>query len=217
MPYVAYKWRRPFCAYAAFINEAPDLRVRVKERSPTSAREAAELLEHFLVARRGPKTFRYEPQQKSSGVQGKSVGSGAGGGPGPMAGSAKPLEKNVAPSRPRVSAKPLICFFCGQEGHIKPECPSRKAKSAYCCALPRPGYEEVQGEGKRQMAEVTLTASQLKHFRIQGVSKRRYTHQCYGISASYRAQGWMFHVCMEITGCIQLQQCIWRWQAKRTC
>ncbi|XP_029919926.1 uncharacterized protein LOC115368085 [Myripristis murdjan] len=37
---------------------SPELRVWVKERNPTSAREAAELVENFLAARRGPKTFR---------------------------------------------------------------------------------------------------------------------------------------------------------------
>ncbi|XP_029928572.1 uncharacterized protein LOC115374014 [Myripristis murdjan] len=135
---------------------SPELRVWVKERNPTSAREAAELVENFLAARRGPKTFRYDLQQKASGMQGKSVGPGVGGGLGQVAGSVKHIEKNVAPSKPKPSGKLPVCYFCGQEGHIKPECPSRKAKSAYLCTLPRPSHAEVKCEGKQQLTEVNI-------------------------------------------------------------
>ncbi|XP_043990563.1 neurotrophin receptor-interacting factor homolog [Gambusia affinis] len=48
---------------------SPELRVWVKERNPAAAQEAAELVENFLAARRGPKTFRYNLQQKSSLLQ----------------------------------------------------------------------------------------------------------------------------------------------------
>ncbi|XP_047229854.1 zinc finger protein 445-like isoform X2 [Girardinichthys multiradiatus] len=50
---------------------SPELRIWVKERNPASAQEAAELVENFLAARRGPKTFRYNLQQKASLMQGK--------------------------------------------------------------------------------------------------------------------------------------------------
>uniref|UniRef100_A0A672YLE2 SCAN box domain-containing protein n=1 Tax=Sphaeramia orbicularis TaxID=375764 RepID=A0A672YLE2_9TELE len=40
---------------------SPELRVGVKEPNPSSGREAAELVENFLSARRGPKTFRFDP------------------------------------------------------------------------------------------------------------------------------------------------------------
>ncbi|KAM4585655.1 uncharacterized protein V3H82_004627 [Fundulus diaphanus] len=49
---------------------SPELRVWVKERNPTSAQEAAELVENFLAARRGPKAFRHSFQQKPSFIQG---------------------------------------------------------------------------------------------------------------------------------------------------
>ncbi|XP_047229845.1 uncharacterized protein LOC124873325 isoform X1 [Girardinichthys multiradiatus] len=48
---------------------SPELRIWVKERNPASAQEAAELVENFLAARRGPKTFRYNLQQKASLMQ----------------------------------------------------------------------------------------------------------------------------------------------------
>ncbi|KAL2103957.1 hypothetical protein ACEWY4_000825 [Coilia grayii] len=39
---------------------APDVRVWVKEHSPASGQQAAEWVEAFLSARRGPKTFRFQ-------------------------------------------------------------------------------------------------------------------------------------------------------------
>uniref|UniRef100_A0A3B3VDD9 Gypsy retrotransposon integrase-like protein 1 n=1 Tax=Poecilia latipinna TaxID=48699 RepID=A0A3B3VDD9_9TELE len=134
---------------------SPELRVWVKERSPASAQEAAELVENFLAARRGPKTFRYNPQQKSSYMQGKSVGFGLGGGPGQMAGVEKQRGKMFS-SKPKSEVKPVVCYFCGQEGHIKPECPLRKAKSAYFCIAPRSLSAEDQFQEKKQVMEVRV-------------------------------------------------------------
>ncbi|KAI3377106.1 hypothetical protein L3Q82_000303 [Scortum barcoo] len=45
---------------------SPELRVWVKERDPESAREAAQLVETFLAARRGSKNYRFEVSNKSS-------------------------------------------------------------------------------------------------------------------------------------------------------
>uniref|UniRef100_A0A3B3WMR2 SCAN box domain-containing protein n=1 Tax=Poecilia mexicana TaxID=48701 RepID=A0A3B3WMR2_9TELE len=84
---------------------SPELRVWVKERSPASAQEAAELVENFLAARRGPKTFRYNLQQKSSLMQGKSVGFGLGGGPGQMTGLPLSSDKGGKCSHPSLSWK----------------------------------------------------------------------------------------------------------------
>ncbi|XP_016534043.1 uncharacterized protein LOC103147599 [Poecilia formosa] len=134
---------------------SPELRVWVKERSPASAQEAAELVENFLAARRGPKTFRYSLQQKSSLMQCKSVGFGLGGGPGQMAGVEKQRGKMFS-SKLKSETKSVVCYFCGQEGHIKPECPLRKAKSAYFCTVPRSLSAEDQFQGKKQVMEVRV-------------------------------------------------------------
>ncbi|XP_055020148.1 uncharacterized protein LOC129411887 [Boleophthalmus pectinirostris] len=54
---------------------SPELRVWVKERTPASGREAAELVENFLSARRGPKTFRFDPQSRGGMSQATRLGS----------------------------------------------------------------------------------------------------------------------------------------------
>lgn len=135
---------------------SPELRVWVKERNPASGREAAEFVENFLSARRGPKAFRFNPHSRGSTSQGKSVGPGVGGGPVQVGGATKAREERVDFSKAKPSPKGLVCFCCGQEGHKKPDCPSRTAKSAYFCTVPRPGREEVQGNGKRQITEVRV-------------------------------------------------------------
>ncbi|KAM4557416.1 uncharacterized protein V3H82_017174 [Fundulus diaphanus] len=134
---------------------SPELRVWVKERNPTSAQEAAELVENFLAARRGPKAFRHSFQQKPSFIQGKSVGSGLGGGPGQVTGVEKPRGKTFPSAKLKSEVKPIVCYGCGQEGHIKPECPLRKAKSAYFCTVPRPVVAD-QFQGKKQVMEVRV-------------------------------------------------------------
>ena len=135
---------------------SPELRVWVKERNPASGREAAEFVENFLSARRGPKTFRFDPFSKASASRGKSVGSGMGGGPVQAGGAIGQREEKANMSRVLPSVKGLVCFFCGQEGHKKPDCPAQKAKSAYVCTVPRPGWEKVRLDGKQQITEVKV-------------------------------------------------------------
>lgn len=57
----------------------PELQVWLKERSPKSAQEAAQLVETFQAARRGARSFWFGASAKSFTSHGKS--SGVGGGP----------------------------------------------------------------------------------------------------------------------------------------
>lgn len=73
---------------------SPELRVWVKQRDPETVQEAAQLVETFLAAQRGSKSYRSEGPQKSSPAWGKLMGSGGGGRePGP----ARQLEQPVIP------------------------------------------------------------------------------------------------------------------------
>nr|XP_054594838.1 uncharacterized protein LOC129162695 [Nothobranchius furzeri] len=135
---------------------SPEIRVWVKERNPTSARNAADLVENYLAARRGPKTFRFSLQQKSSPSQGKSGGSGVGGGPGQMAGREKQRQASVPFNKTTLPAKPVVCYVCGQVGHIKPDCPLRRAKSAYFCTVPRPAFAQNLQQGRKQLLEIKV-------------------------------------------------------------
>lgn len=131
---------------------SPELRVWVKERDPESARNAAELVETFLAAQRGSKSYQFEAPQKSTTARAKPLGSGGGGGPRESE-SVRPLEKSVAPVKSKSTTKP-VCLYCGQEGHTKPECPARKAKSAYLCTIPCPCQSESCVVGKQQVTTV---------------------------------------------------------------
>ncbi|XP_078020631.1 uncharacterized protein LOC144459818 [Epinephelus lanceolatus] len=136
---------------------SPELRVWVKERDPESARNATELVETFLSARRGSKNYRFEAPQKSTTARGKPLGSGGGGGPRESE-SVRPLEKSVAPVKSKSTTKP-VCFYCGQEGHIKPERPARKAKAAYLCTVPRPCLSERCVVRKQQVTAVKINGN----------------------------------------------------------
>lgn len=72
-----YKWIQPEKKTKEQIGEiilleqfycslSPELRVWVKERDPESAREAAQLVETFLAARQGSKSYRFEKPRKST-------------------------------------------------------------------------------------------------------------------------------------------------------
>ncbi|XP_024120464.1 zinc finger protein 232, partial [Oryzias melastigma] len=133
---------------------SPELRVWVKERDPKSAQEAALLVETFLAARRGSKAYRYEPSPKTFPPRGKP--SGVGGGSRGLE-SVKPVEKPAV-----VKPKVPVCFYCGKEGHIKPECPVRKAKSAYVSTLPRPQKSNIQFTGKQKVTTVVVNGQEAR-------------------------------------------------------
>lgn len=123
----------------------PELQVWVRERTPQSSGEAAELVETFISARRSRKGYYLGPQEswrrpyypthreseKTS--QGKSEG-----GNGWVFKSSNSSNTTYStnnssgrhtPRRPRI----IICHSCGQQGHFKPDCPIKKIAETRLC------------------------------------------------------------------------------------
>ncbi len=142
---------------------SPEVRVWVKEHNPKTGQRAAELVEAFIAARRGPKVFRYDKSHRQPTTKGKSVGFGGSGPVGREGGrgveertfTARSTERPVG----RRDRDPPVCHFCGKEGHIRPHCPAIKVKGANTmCCVPRPKTYKCNQEiqGKMQTATVSV-------------------------------------------------------------
>ncbi|KAL2095611.1 hypothetical protein ACEWY4_007759 [Coilia grayii] len=112
----------------------PEVRTWVKEHNPSTAAEAALLVENFVAAHKGPRRYRYagvldrQPRGKSDGA-GRRAGS-----------DATPSYSRNTPPLPPGSAKPqgILCFNCGREGRTSPACRLRKPKHFHLCYVPNP-------------------------------------------------------------------------------
>ncbi|KAL2085069.1 hypothetical protein ACEWY4_020587 [Coilia grayii] len=120
----------------------PEVRTWVKERTPSTAAEAATLVENFVAAHKGSKRYRYAGVLDRQ-PWGKSDGAGRGRGSGALP-SYTPHTLHTPPRNtpppPQSSVKPqgVSCFNCGREGHKSPACPLRKPKHSHLCYVPNP-------------------------------------------------------------------------------
>ncbi|XP_069370624.1 uncharacterized protein [Paralichthys olivaceus] len=124
-----------------------ELQIWVRERTPHSSAEAAELVETFVAARQSRRCYQLSPHDTWRRPQqtaqheplktpvGKSGGS-----------SGRVFSPSNSPYRPSPSVKPtpastsrvLICHHCGQQGHIRPHCPVMQATDSRLCYLSGP-------------------------------------------------------------------------------
>lgn len=141
----------------------PEVRTWVKERNPSTAGEAADLVESYIAARKGSSgTFRY------SGVfpeaRGKSVGSG-----GSLFSQSQAQSVKVTDSRPSLPVVTrqilprgdIVCYNCGEVGHTSPHCPLRKPKSASLCYVPQSSPKLVVKPDKEPTISVLLNGKPL--------------------------------------------------------
>ncbi|KAL2096319.1 hypothetical protein ACEWY4_008467 [Coilia grayii] len=136
------KWMRPEQKTKAEIGDAiileqflrmlnPELRIWVKERNPQSSKEAADLAEAYVGARRHRGTIQLGAHD-TTGRRSHAPQSVGGGGH-------EFRRSYSSPVNPNTSAKPkprVVCHNCGQPGHIKPECPIVAVSDSKLCYTP---------------------------------------------------------------------------------
>uniref|UniRef100_A0A671PE21 CCHC-type domain-containing protein n=1 Tax=Sinocyclocheilus anshuiensis TaxID=1608454 RepID=A0A671PE21_9TELE len=94
----------------------PDMAVWIKEHDPATAEEAAKLAERYLATRRdAQRSFGGRSQRGPS----KSGGEG---------GHAQCKVSFAGKQGDRTNKQEVRCYYCGELGHTKPLCPSRKVK-----------------------------------------------------------------------------------------
>lgn len=103
-----------------------DMAVWIKEHDPATAEEAAKLAERYLAAQRDTQhRFGGRSQRWPS----KSGGEG---------GHAQYKMSFTGKQGDRTNKQEERCYYCGEVGHTKPFCPSRKIKHSALCYVPRP-------------------------------------------------------------------------------
>ncbi|XP_035986169.1 uncharacterized protein LOC118559583 [Fundulus heteroclitus] len=106
----------------------PDLRTWIKERNPKTSREAAELAEAFLSARRPSrdfikaKSFSHLPSNKSSSGTDFRLK------------ATRQNWYNTDPARSERSTVNKACHLCGQIGHLKAQCTKMSSSKNYMCS-----------------------------------------------------------------------------------
>lgn len=113
------------------------MRTWVKERNPSPAEQAANLVEVYIAARKGPENFDYAGVLQATG--GKPEGLGV-----CSQNQAKILKSTyVKPTTPvplpqNTSKNEVVCYNCGEPGHTRPHCPLKMSETARICYVPWP-------------------------------------------------------------------------------
>ena len=168
---VFQKWIRPVGKSVEDISEVlimeqffrtltPDIRVWVKEHQPQTGKRAAELVENFVSARQGHQNFRLQPSPRPV-ARGRSEWFSQRDGPGTREQTRMPARGSFTPARPRTAAYeraegPIVCYSCGKEGHISPECPAMRPNNASHSCIPRPEREASDIMGRLQTTPATI-------------------------------------------------------------
>lgn len=96
-------------------------------------------------------------------MRGKSDWLGGGGGP-RVSDQGRVGEKSTYfPPRYRpmhTAPERIVCYHCGQEGHIKPDCPAQKPKGTGQCCFPGLDEEELGFMGRLQTVSVFVGAKE---------------------------------------------------------
>lgn len=168
-----FKWIRPAERSLAEVFEVliteqflriltPEIQVWVKEHGPADGLRAAELVETFMSARR-QKNFRAELRPRPA-TRGRSEGFGYVGGSKSAEPSRMSARNQLAPATVRESTaqrseKPIICYLCNEEGHIKPNCPQRKPPHSGQSCIPKAEDSRVESLGQLQTVTVLINGN----------------------------------------------------------
>ena len=144
----------------------PELRVWVKEHNPQSSKQAADLAEAFMAARRHTQGTLRDFDRKSSV---KSVGGG------------REFRRSGSPnSKPHQPRPKIICHNCGQPGHIKPECPLAPTRDARLCYTPCNGSTKATPSSMDALVPVRIRGKVWKALIDSGSSQTFIQRACLG-------------------------------------
>lgn len=139
-----------------------ELQVWVKEHDPKSAAQTAALAEVFVAAWK-----RNQPWSHLTWKAGKDTCRPATPAP-PQhhqrqpAGGGKPPVRENQQVHSRALNKTPTCYLCGQEGHIKPQCPKNSAKLTQMCFVPRQADIQPHTNQSMKTINVKINGEQLR-------------------------------------------------------
>ena len=140
---------------------SPELQIWIKEHDPPSAAEAASLADMFVAARRPGQPWSYStwraakdnrqpfsPQYHQNATQ--------------SGGKAPFRENQPINTQTKQANRVPTCYVCGQEGHIKPNCPQNPLKLTQMCVVPRRNDSKTNDDQNMKMATVKVNGKTLK-------------------------------------------------------
>ena len=140
---------------------SPELQIWIKEHDPPTAARAAELADVFVAARRKGQPWSYNTWKAAkdnrlplSSQHHREVTSGVG--------KAPIGENQSANTQTKQANRAPTCYLCGQEGHIKPNCPKNPFKITQMCVVPRKNELRANIDNGIKMATVKINGKTLK-------------------------------------------------------
>ncbi|XP_056467069.1 uncharacterized protein LOC130405837 [Gadus chalcogrammus] len=166
---------------------SPELRVWVKEHNPQSSKQAAELAEAFIAARRHRKGYQVGNQEtmnrRSQDAQrdfDRKPSGKSGGGGREFRGLSSPNSNSQQPIQPSKPRYKIICHNCGQPGHIKPECPLAPTRDARLCYTPCNGSTSATPSSRDAIVPVRIGGKVWKALIDSGSSQTFVRRACLG-------------------------------------
>uniref|UniRef100_A0A671RWP3 Gypsy retrotransposon integrase-like protein 1 n=1 Tax=Sinocyclocheilus anshuiensis TaxID=1608454 RepID=A0A671RWP3_9TELE len=132
-----------------------ETRTWVKQNNPTSSKQAAEMAEAFMAARRSlyqPRRWR-NYSNSPTGKSGDGLSSGLtnsnSSSYGPQVNLGTDTSKHQGVVNRYKGKSVIVCHACGQPGHKKVDCPVQKVSNTRLCYVPRPFLEFSEVELNR--------------------------------------------------------------------
>ena len=126
-----------------------DVRLWINEHNPKSAKEAVVLAELFISARRGLRPYQMAWVKESHAAwPGKPEGGRDGG------------YSSKSPRTVSASTEEIVCYYCGQAGHMKINCPRRKHKDAQVTFIPKTSKGGARLDQWESLLEVRVDGKQ---------------------------------------------------------
>lgn len=126
----------------------PELEIRIRERDPKLAKEAANLAEVFTSARKGSRGTHFARETHYA-QPSKSIGGEQGSGElqaRHVSSSRQPPSQrthNGKKTFPKSSVQDIRCYYCNYLGHTQHFCPALKSKPSLLCSVPRPATQII--------------------------------------------------------------------------